>query len=72
VGSDNATAVHVRTGEVDVEPAGPQTRGIKPRYPVRLEKNLNGTHCDASQCAAAAAWTADKVQRLEQRLGSLD
>ncbi|HEY8877850.1 MAG TPA: FecR family protein [Roseateles sp.] len=72
VGSDNATAVHVKTGEVDVEPAGPQTRGIKPRYPVRLEKNLNGTHCDASQCAAAAAWTADKVQRLEQRLGSLD
>lgn len=72
VGSDNATAVHVKTGEVDVEPAGPQTRGIKPRYPVRLEKKLNGTHCDASQCAAAMSWTADKVARLEQRLGSLD
>lgn len=72
VGDDRATAVHVKTGEVDVEPAGPQTRGIKPRYPVRLEKKLNGTHCDASQCVAAVAWTADKVQRLEQRLGSLD
>lgn len=72
VGSDNATAVHVKTGEVDVEPAGPQTRGIKPRYPVRLEKKLNGTHCDASQCTAAVAWTPDKLQRLEQRLGSLD
>ncbi|MDR7271487.1 hypothetical protein J2X20_004155 [Pelomonas saccharophila] len=72
VGDDRATAVHVKTGEVDVEPAGPQTRGIKPRYPVRLEKKLNGTHCDASQCAAAMVWTADKVARLEQRLGSLD
>jgi ferric-dicitrate binding protein FerR (iron transport regulator) len=72
VGSDNATAVHVTTGEVDVEPTGPQTRGIKPRHPVRLEKRLNGTHCDASQCTAAAAWTADRLQRLEQRLGSLD
>lgn len=72
VGDDNATAVHVKTGEVDVEPTGPQTRGIKPRYPVRLQKTLNGTHCDASQCAAAMAWTADKVQRVEQRLGSLD
>lgn len=72
VGSDNATAVLVKTGEVDVEPAGPQTRGIKPRYPVRLEKKLNGTHCDGSQCAAAMAWTADKVKRVEQRLGALD
>ena len=72
VGDDRATAVHVKTGEVDVEPAGPQTRGIKPRYPVRLQKALNGTRCDVSQCVSAVAWTADKVQRLEQRLGSLD
>lgn len=72
VGDDRATAVHVKTGEVDVEPAGPQTRGIRPRYPVRLAKGLNGTRCDGSQCGAAVAWTAEKVQRLEQRLGSLD
>jgi len=72
VGDDRATAVHVKTGEVDVEPAGPQTRGIKPRYPVRLEKKLNGTHCDAKECVAAMSWTAEKVQRVEQRLGSLD
>lgn len=72
VADDRATAVHVKTGEVDVEPAGPQTRGIKPRYPVRLQKSLNGTQCDGSQCSAAAAWTVDRVQRLEQRLGALD
>lgn len=72
VGDDHKTAVHVKAGEVDVEPAGPQTRGIKPRYPVRLEKKLNGTQCDAAQCVAAMAWTADRVARVEQRLGSLD
>lgn len=72
VGDDRATAVHVKAGEVDVEPAGGQTRGIKPRQPVRLAKGLNGTQCDASQCAAAVAWGAARVQRVEQRLGSLD
>ncbi|MBL8279252.1 MAG: FecR domain-containing protein [Pelomonas sp.] len=72
VGDDRATAVHVKTGEVDVEPSGPQTRGIKPRYPVRLQKALNGTQCDGSQCTPAVAWTAEKLQRLDQRLGSLD
>lgn len=72
VGVDNATAVHVKTGEVDVEPAGTQTRSLKPRDPVRLAKALNGTHCDGSQCVAAVAWSAEKVKRVEQRLGSLD
>ena len=72
VGDDRVTAVHVKTGEVDVEPAAAQTRGIKPRYPVRLEKKLNGTHCNANECVASMAWSAEKVQRVEQRLGSLD
>lgn len=72
VGDDHATAVHVKTGEVDVEPAGAQTRGIKPRYPVRLQTGLNGTRCDAQACTAATVWAADRVQRLDQRLGSLD
>lgn len=72
VGEDRATAVHVKAGEVDVEPAGPQTRGLKPRYPVRLQKALNGTQCDAAQCSVAASWSAERVQRVDQRLGSLD
>lgn len=72
VGDDRATAVNVKTGEVDVEPAGAQTRGIKPRYPVRLAKTLNGTRCDANECTAPVAWSAQRLQRLDQRLGSLD
>jgi len=72
VGDDRATAVLVKTGAVDVEPVGPQTRGIKPRYPVRLAKTNSGTRCDARDCTDVATWTADKVQRVEQRLGSLD
>jgi hypothetical protein len=72
VGDDRATAVHVTTGEVDVEPAGPQTRGIRPRYPVRLQPAHDGTRCDASECTAAAGWPAERVARVQQRLGSLD
>jgi hypothetical protein len=72
VGDDRATAVLVRSGAVDVEPAGPQTRGITPRYPVKLAGQLSGTRCDAQACSDAAAWTAERVQRIEQRLGSLD
>jgi hypothetical protein len=72
VGDDRATAVHVKTGEVDVEPVGAQTRGIKPRYPVRLAQALNGTRCDASECTAAVAWSAERLKGVDQRLGSLD
>ncbi|MEO6278862.1 FecR domain-containing protein [Roseateles sp.] len=72
VGDDRATAVLVKTGEVDVEPIGPQTRSVKPRYPVRLAKTNSGTRCDAKDCSDVMTWTADKVQRVEQRLGSLD
>lgn len=72
VGDDRATAVHVKTGEVDVEATGPATRSIRPRQPVRLAKATNGTQCSASQCTAAVAWGAERVARVDQRLGSLD
>jgi hypothetical protein len=72
VGDDRATAVHVKAGEVDVESSGPQPQGIKPRQPVRLAKGLDGTRCDAAQCGAATAWSAERVARVEQRLGTLD
>jgi hypothetical protein len=72
VGDDRATAVLVKTGAVDVEPTGPQTRGIKPRYPVRLAKVHSGTRCDAKECTEAMTWSPERLQRVEQRLGSLD
>ncbi|RZL36557.1 MAG: hypothetical protein EOP35_10735 [Rubrivivax sp.] len=72
VGDDLATAVLVKTGQVDVEPTGAQTRGIKPRYPVRLAKSLSGTRCDAKDCSDVSTWAPERVQRIEQRLGSLD
>lgn len=72
VGDDQATAVHVSTGEVDVEPAAAPTRGLKPRPPVRLARQLDGTRCDATQCGAAVAWSAERVAGVAQRLGSLD
>lgn len=67
VGSDRATAVHVKAGEVDVAAAAAQ-----PPAPVRLTTALNGTQCDASHCSPAVAWGTERVKRLDQRLGSLD
>lgn len=72
VGDDRATAVLVQAGEVDVEPTGPQTRGIRPRYPVKLATRQSGTRCDAQACTEASTWAAERVQRIERRLGSLD
>lgn len=51
---------------------GPVTRGITPRYPVRLSQKLTGARCDAGGFTAATAWPAEKVQHVERRLGSLD
>lgn len=72
VADGRATDVHVKAGEVDVEPAGPQAASSPLRAPVRLNPALNGTRCEAGQCAAPVAWAAARVQRVEQRLGSLD
>lgn len=72
VGDDRATAVHLRAGEVDVEPVGPRSGGSQPGGAVRLDTRLNGTRCDGGQCTAPVAWGQARVQRVEQRLGSLD
>lgn len=39
---------------------------------VALSGEARRTPCDARQCTPAVAWPADKLQRLDQRLGSLD
>jgi len=90
VAADLATAVHVSSGAVAVEPlaAEPpiddgasapysskapslgQLRGLrKPRLQL-LQAARNGTRCDAQgQCSEAAAWSAERVQQIQQRLG---
>jgi hypothetical protein len=88
VAADLATAVHVSTGAVAVEPlpAEPadaasasysskapalgQLRGLRKPRPVLLQAARNGTRCDAQgQCSEAAAWSAERVQQNQQRLG---
>lgn len=88
VAADLATAVHVSTGAVAVEPlpAEPadaasapysskapalgQLRGLRKPRPVLLQAVRNGTRCDAQgQCSEAAAWSAERVQQIQQRLG---
>lgn len=88
VAADLATAVHVSTGAVAVEPlpAEPadaasapysskspalgQLRGLRKPRLVLLQAARNGTRCDAQgQCSEAAAWSAERVQQIQQRLG---
>lgn len=72
IAADQATAVHVKSGEVAVE-STIKTRGIRPHQPVRLAPQLNGTRCDArGDCVAASAWPAERVAGLANRVGSLD
>lgn len=85
VGGDLATAVHVSSGTVAVEPlptelddaaSAPYSSKApalgKPRKarPVLLQAARNGTRCDAQgQCSEAAAWSVERVQQIQQRLG---
>jgi len=89
VAGDLATAVHVSSGAVAVEPLAAEPEPAiddgasapysskapalgktrKPR-PVLLQAARNGTRCDAQgQCSEAAAWSAERVQQIQQRLG---
>jgi hypothetical protein len=74
VGADDATSVHVASGEVAVESTvASNTRSLLPRKPVRLASQANGTRCSASgDCSAAASWASDKAGALRDRVGSLD
>ncbi|HEY1092146.1 MAG TPA: FecR family protein [Burkholderiaceae bacterium] len=66
---EQATAVHVQTGQVAVQ-SSRQTRGIKPAVPVQLDEKATGTQCDASgACSLAAPWSAERVKALNERLG---
>ena len=71
VSPEQATAVHVDKGEVAVE-STVKTRGLVPRPPTRLDVQINGTQCAASGgCTAAAAWSAERVQAVQSRLGGV-
>jgi len=68
VSNEQATAVHVKEGEVAVE-ASARTRGIAPRPVIRLDKKSDGTSCTpGAGCAVAANWSATRVRALQDRL----
>ena len=70
VNAEQATAVHVDTGEVAVDSTS-KTRSLKHRPPTRLTGSANGTQCTASGCSDAAAWAPARVQALADRLAGV-
>ncbi|MBV8500202.1 MAG: FecR domain-containing protein [Paucibacter sp.] len=68
VSGEQATAVHVKEGEVAVE-APSHTRGIAPRPVIKLDRDANGTQCTPrGGCVAAAHWSHDRVRELQDKL----
>lgn len=70
VGSDQATAVHVQTGQVAVQ-ASSRTRGILPKPPVMLDTQADGTQCSVAGCEVSKRWSDQKVQDLQSRLAGV-
>lgn len=70
VGGDQATAVHVQTGQVAVQ-ASSRTRGILPKPPVMLDTQTDGTQCSSTGCDASKRWSGQKVQDLQSRLAGV-
>ncbi len=70
VNAEQATAVHVDTGEVEVGGTS-KTRSLKHRPPTKLTSKANGTQCTADGCSDAAAWAPERVKALADRLAGV-
>jgi len=73
VGADQATAVHVQSGEVAVEALSsqPRTRSLRPSPPpLLMGRAALGTRCDGSgECSEPKPWAEQRLKELRQRLG---
>lgn len=71
--ADRSTLVLMQTGVVDVSPLKAQARGapIAALPLVALAASGLGTECRDGRCAAAAPWSAERVQATLDRLGGV-
>ena len=70
VSDDQATAVNVQSGKVDVDPL--PTRSLHPHPSVKLVDPLAGTMCSlAAGCSQSSIWSEERVKKAQERL-SLD
>lgn len=71
VKEDQATAVLMQSGSVDVRAAGPQSRSLAAALPLIALAGALGTDCRSGQCTAAAPWPAERVKALTDRLAGI-
>jgi len=67
----DATAVLMQSGQVDVRPAGPQSRSLAAALPLVALAGALGTDCRSGQCTPAAPWSAERVKALTDRLSGI-
>lgn len=77
VDEDQATAVNVQSGKVEVEAmqsaAGGGMRALNPRSRVMLDEPSSGTRCySAGGCRKAEAWSPERIKRAQDRLSLAD
>lgn len=71
VGADQATAVLMQSGNVDVRPATAQSRSIAAMLPLVALAGSVGTDCREGKCTAAAPWSEARVKALLDKLSGV-
>jgi hypothetical protein len=69
--SEQSTAVLMQSGQVDVRPAGPQSRSLAGVLPLIALAGALGTECSAGKCSVAAPWTPQRVKQTLDKLSGV-
>ncbi len=69
--SDKTTAVLMQSGQVDVRPAGPQSRSLAGVLPLVALAGALGTDCSEGKCSVAAPWSAQRVKTTLDKLSGV-
>lgn len=71
VGGDQATAVLMQSGQVDVRPATAQSRSLMAVLPLVALAGAVGTECRDGKCSPAAPWGEARVKATLDRLSGV-
>jgi hypothetical protein len=69
--TEQSTAVLMQSGQVDVRPAGPQSRSLAGVLPLVALAGALGTDCKDGQCSVAAPWGAKRVKETLDKLSGV-
>lgn len=71
VAGDQATAVLMQSGQVDVRPATAQSRSLVAVLPLVALAGAVGTECRDGKCSVAAPWSEARIKATLDRLSGV-